>query len=104
MFRIRRSPAVPRLLALVVIALAVQPAAADGPKGRQKLYITNSAGNDVTIVDVATNKVLANVEVGPHPHGIAVPASQDLLLITIEGGKQGELVYFDPFTDKVTKR
>ena len=34
------------------------------------------AGNDVTIVDVATNKVLATVEVGPHPHGIAVPAAE----------------------------
>lgn len=92
-----------RLLALLFVVLAVQPAAA-GVKLRQKLYITNSAGNDVTVVDVATNQVLATVEVGPHPHGIAVPAAQDLVLITIEGGKQGELVYLDPFTDKVTKR
>jgi YVTN family beta-propeller protein len=93
-----------RLLALLAVVFVVQPVAADTVKSRQKLYVTNSDGNDVTIVDVATNKVLASVEVGPHPHGIAVPASQDLVLITIEGGKQGELVYLDPFTDKVTKR
>ncbi len=93
-----------RLLAVLVIALVIQPAAAQTTKSRQKLYITNSAGNDVTIVDVATNKVLGTVEVGPHPHGIAAPATQDLVLITIEGGKVGELVYLDPITDKVTKR
>ena len=92
-----------RLLALLVVALVLQPAWAQ-TKLRQKLYVTNSAGNDVTIVDVATNKVISTVEVGPHPHGIAVPASQDLVLVTIEGGKVGELVYLDPFTDKVTKR
>lgn len=92
-----------RLLVLAVFMLLVQTAVAQ-TKLRQKLYITNSAGNDVTIVDVATNKVLATVEVGPHPHGIAVPASQDLVLISIEGGKVGELVYLDPFTDKVSKR
>ena len=89
--------------ALLALVCVVQSARADGP--RQKLYITNSAGNDVTIVDVATNKVLATVEVGPNPHGIAAPAAQNLVLISIEGGKKaGELVYLDPLTDKVMKR
>ncbi len=94
-----------RAFPLLALLCVLAPAAwADSPKPRQKLYVTNSGGNDVTIVDVATNKVLGNVEVGPHPHGIAVPASQDLVLITIEGGKQGELVYLDPMTDKILKR
>ena len=73
-----------RVFPLLVIALIV-PSAVAQTKLRQKLYITNSAGDDVTVVDVATNKVIATVEVGPHPHGIAVPASQDLVLISIEG-------------------
>lgn len=93
-----------RLLMLVALTLALQPCVANGQNPRQKLYITNSAGNDVTVVDVATNKVLSTIDVGPHPHGIAVSAAQDLVLITIEGGKQGELVYLDPMTDKILKR
>src|SRR5262249_13787356 len=59
---------------------------------------------DITIADVATNKVIGRLEVGPHPHGIAVTAAQDLLLVSIEGSKPGELVWIDPRADKVTRR
>lgn len=82
-------------------------AAAEQSKVRQKLYVTNSAGDDVTIIDVATNKPIGRIEVGPHPHGIAVPAAQDVIYVTIEGhgrDKPGELVWIDPSTDKVTRR
>src|SRR5216683_2869016 len=73
-------------------------------KPRQKLYITNSAGNDVTVVDVATNKVIGRIEVGSLPQGIAATAAQDWLLVTVEGGKVGELVWIDPLTDKIMRR
>jgi YVTN family beta-propeller protein len=72
-------------------------------KTRQKLYVTNSAGDDVTVIDVATNKVLGRIEVGPHPHGIAVPASQDVIYVSIEGSKPGRLVAIDPRADKVIR-
>jgi YVTN family beta-propeller protein len=94
------------LLALVLVP-AVSPAAEPASKVRQKLYVTNSAGEDVTIIDTATNKPIGRIEVGPHPHGIAAPASQDVIYVTIEGNgrnKPGELVWIDPFTDKVTRR
>ncbi|HMF18670.1 MAG TPA: hypothetical protein VKE98_15795 [Gemmataceae bacterium] len=94
-----------RWLSLVVlVCLPVSIRAGESAKVRQKLYVTNSAGNDVTVVDVATNKPIGRIEVGQHPHGIAVPASQDVVLVTIEGTKPGELVWIDPYTDKVTKR
>jgi YVTN family beta-propeller protein len=81
--------------------------AAEPAKVRQKLYVTNSAGEDVTVIDVATNKPIGKIEVGPHPHGIAAPASQDVVYVTIEGhgrDKAGELLWIDPATDKVTRR
>jgi YVTN family beta-propeller protein len=90
-------------LSLAVAASAAEPAA----KVSQKLYVTNSAGNDVTVIDAATNKPIGRIEVGPNPHGIAVPASQDVIYVTIEGhgrGKPGELLWIDPFTDTITKR
>jgi YVTN family beta-propeller protein len=80
-------------------ALQAQPNA----RPAQKLYIINTAGDDVTVTDVATNKVLGRIEVGPRPHGIAASAAGDLLLVTVEGGK-GELVWIDPATDKVVRR
>jgi YVTN family beta-propeller protein len=80
------------------------PAAEPAVKVRQKLYVTNSTGNDVTVIDTATNKAIGRIEVGPHPHGIAAPASQDVIYVTIEGRKPGELLWIDPATDKITRR
>ncbi|HLJ96223.1 MAG TPA: hypothetical protein VKU02_23820 [Gemmataceae bacterium] len=89
-------------------SLTATAIAADSPaRVPQKLYVTNSAGNDITVVDVATNKPIGRIEVGPNPHGIAVPASQDVIYVTIEGhgrNQPGELLWIDPFTDTVTKR
>jgi YVTN family beta-propeller protein len=81
-------------------ALAAGPAA----KVRQKLYVTNSTGDDVTVIDTATNKPIGRIVVGSHPHGIAVPAAQDVVYVTVEGTKPGQLVWIDPRTDKVIKR
>jgi YVTN family beta-propeller protein len=94
------------LCAFLLGLLCVWPAHGDTPaaKVRQKLYVTNSAGDDVTVIDVASNKPIGRIEVGPHPHGIAVPAAQNFILVTIEGRKPGELVWIDPRTDKVTRR
>jgi YVTN family beta-propeller protein len=95
-----------RRLPMLLLVLSPVLLRADNA-GRQKLYVTNSAGDDVTIVDPATNKPIGRIEVGPHPHGIAVPAAQDVVYVTIEGNgkdKPGELVWIDPRTDKITKR
>jgi len=86
----------------VAVTILLLPASARA--AGQKLYVTNSAGDDVTVVDVATNKPIGRIVVGLHPHGIAVSAAQDVVLVTIEGTKPGELVWIDPHTDKVIKR
>lgn len=95
------------LLAIVVPFLVQVGSRADEPaaaKVHQKLYITNSAGNDITVVDVATHKILRTIEVGPHPHGIGTPAAQDVIYVSIEGSNPGQLVWLDPVTDTITKR
>jgi YVTN family beta-propeller protein len=92
------------LCAFLLCLLSTGTAAAAPVKVQQKLYVTNSAGDDVTVIDVAGNKPLGRIEVGPHPHGIAAPAAQDFILVTIEGRKPGELVWIDPQTDKITRR
>lgn len=94
------------LYACLLGLVLVWPSAAATPpaRGVQKLYVTNSAGDDVTIIDIASNKVLKTIRVGPHPHGIAVPAAQNFILVTIEGTKPGELLWLDPRTDTITHR
>ncbi|MBI3465705.1 MAG: hypothetical protein HY000_22025 [Planctomycetes bacterium] len=95
-----------RLLTVAVLAVfsAAASAVAGGPESaapRQKLYVTNSGGNDVTVIELPSHRVIGSIDVGPHPHGIGVPASQDVIYVSGEG--RGELVTIDPFTDKVTK-
>jgi len=72
----------------------------------QKLYVANSLGNDIHVIDTATNKVIKRVEVGPQPHGLVATARGDRLFLTIENttGDEGELVWFDPGRDTVTRR
>src|SRR5436190_11736691 len=91
-------------MSLTFLVLTAPVLAGEPVKTKQKLYITNSAGNDITIADVATNKVIGRIEIGPRPHGIAVPAAHDVILVSIEGGKPGELAWIDPLPTKVTRR
>lgn len=95
-----------RLSTLLVLLVCSTIAYGAEPRGKayQALYVTNSGGDDVTVIDVATHKQIAHIEVGPHPHGIAVPAAQDVIYVTIEGRSPGELVAIDPHTDKVIRR
>jgi YVTN family beta-propeller protein len=88
---------------LLALSLLLWAAA---PEAKHKLYVTNSGGNDIHVVDGATHQLLKRVEVGPEPHGICASADGTKLFLTIENvrGPEGELVWFDPVSDSVTKR
>ena len=86
-----------------VDAPSIDVVAADAAaNGRQKLYVLSSAGNDITVVDVATNEIIGSIEVGDRPHGIAAPASQDVLYIATEF--DSGLTVVDPVHDIVVKK
>jgi YVTN family beta-propeller protein len=94
------------LLIALCVTTGVSSVAYAAPKPVSKLYVANSSGNDIHVVDTATNKVIKRVEVGPEPHGLAATAAGDRIFITIENmkGDSGELLWFDPKTDTVTRR
>jgi len=93
---------------LIIMALlsALGPAADPAPRPATKLYVANSLGTDLHVIDTATNKVIKRVEIGPQPHGLTATARGDRLFLTVENtaGEEGELVWFDPATDTVTRR
>jgi YVTN family beta-propeller protein len=93
-----------RLIAPLLLVLAF--AASASAAGKQYLWQTNSYGNDVHVIDVATNKVVKNFEVGPQPHGIAAPDDASVVYIAIEAFKKpnGELLWVDPRTYKILHR
>src|SRR5258708_5599937 len=64
----------------LALALAIPPAATPA----QKLYVANSAGTDLHVIDPATNRVINRVEVGPQPHGLVATCDGRQLFLTVE--------------------
>lgn len=71
-------------------------------KGRAILYVTNSAGDDVTLVDVATHKVIGSIRTGPTPHGIE--ASPDGTRLYISGETDDDIIAIDTTTSTILWR
>jgi YVTN family beta-propeller protein len=90
-------------LSVVLSLFATSPGFAEPVN---KLYVANSLGDDVHVIDTKTNKVLKRVVVGPEPHGLVATPDGKQMFITLENldGDEGELLWFDPATDKVTRR
>ncbi len=88
-------------LLLLPFVLAVLTASGGPEQPVEKLYVANSAGNDIHVIDTETNQVIKRVEVGPEPHGLVATENGDMIFITIENtkGEAGELLWFDPLTD-----
>ena len=74
--------------------------------GKQFLWVTNSRGNDVHVIDVDTHKVVKDLIVGPEPHGVAAPDDAHVVYIALEKFKHpaGELLWVDPRTYKIKHR
>lgn len=86
-------------LGFATVCVALWAGAVEDGKGRQKLYVLSSHGNDVTVVDVATNQILKTIQVGKDPHGVAAPKAEDVLWVATEG--DGGLSAIDPVRDEV---
>jgi YVTN family beta-propeller protein len=73
-------------LGVLWLALVVTMAAgADRQEAVQKLYVTNSAGDNIHIIDLGSFKVIGEIRTGEHPHGAAVSADGRRLFTTVEG-------------------
>jgi YVTN family beta-propeller protein len=65
-----------------------------------RLYVTNSLGDDITVIDLATLRVVDDIKVGKHVHGIAAPTDGRRLFVTIESERNLKVI--DTATDQVT--
>ncbi len=64
-----------------------------------RLYVGNSAGDDISVIDLKTMKVIGDITVGPHVHGMAVEAGGRRLFSTVES--DNTLRVIDTATNKV---
>jgi YVTN family beta-propeller protein len=88
------------LLALLIgSGMAASSLAADG---RQKLYVTNSGGDNIHAIDLGIFKVIGEIKTGDHPHGAAVSGDGRRLFSTVESDQT--LLILDTATDRILQR
>ncbi|HVB34032.1 MAG TPA: hypothetical protein VNJ52_06645 [Patescibacteria group bacterium] len=87
-------------LAAAIIFLTSASSGLAAPRGSVKIYITNSQGDDITVIDLATREVIGDIHVGRAVHGVCAPADGRQVFTTIES--EDKLKIIDTSTDKVT--
>ena len=68
----------------------------------ERIYVANSAGNDITVIDPATKAVTGTIKVSDHPHGIVASPDKKRLYVSSEGEDVLDVV--DLATFKVLRR
>ncbi len=69
---------------------------------RAILYVANSGGDDITVIDIATNRVIGSIQTGPTPHGLV--ASPDGSRVYVSGETDDDLIAIDTATSRVLWR
>lgn len=87
-------------LSMVVLAAAIECAAASETNGSMKLYVSNSLSDDITVIDLGTLQVTGDIRVGEQVHGVCAPENGRQLFTTIESEKNLKVI--DTATNKVT--
>jgi YVTN family beta-propeller protein len=85
-------------LAAASMALATPNGASAGARDT-KIYVTNSLGDDITVIDLATRKAAADIRVGKAVHGACAPVDGRWVFTTIES--ENNLKVIDTATNKV---
>jgi YVTN family beta-propeller protein len=65
-----------------------------------KLYVTNSLGDNITVIDLGTLQATGDIRVGAEVHGVCAPANGRRLFTTIESEKNLKVI--DTATNKIT--
>src|SRR3954470_11250628 len=73
------------LLLIITCMLLAPPAHAADGAGALWLCVSNEKGGDVTVIDVATQKVVATIPVGKRPRGIHASADGKTLYVALSG-------------------
>jgi YVTN family beta-propeller protein len=87
-------------LLLVALGAACVTGGAAQAATKSLLYVANSQGDDITIIDLATQKIVKTMKVGPIVHGVCAQADGRRAFATIES--ENALKVIDTRTNTVT--
>src|SRR5262249_28775582 len=88
-----------RSLGIRLVLLAIASTGAWARSGSIRVYVTNSLGDDITVIDVASRTVIDDIHVGKGVHGICAAANGRTIFATIES--EHNLKTIDTATGKI---
>ena len=86
-------------LAVLTAAVILADAPAATKKATSLLYVTNSAGDSIHIIDLGTLQVTGQIRTGDRPHGAAATADGRRLFTSVESDHQ--LLVIDTGTNRI---
>lgn len=75
----------PRLQSAAAVLLAIGLVAPAGAAAGYYVYVTNEDSNDLSVIDPATNGVIATIEVGKRPRGVRVSPDGKYIFAALSG-------------------
>src|SRR5215211_1204483 len=82
----------------LIIACFNAGLAAGAPVAR-KLYVANTAGESLSLIDLDRREVVRDLQIGKHPHGLALAPDHSVIYCTVESEKA--IKFIDTTTDQV---
>jgi YVTN family beta-propeller protein len=73
--------------------------AAETPITR-KLYVANTAGESLSLIDLERREVVRELQTGKHPHGLALSPDHSVIYCSVESERA--IKFIDTATDRVT--
>lgn len=86
---------VPLLTALIF----VRPSVAADDFIARKLYVANTSGDTLSVIDLDRQTVVSEVRVGKHPHGLALSPDQRKIYCSVESERA--IKFLDTATDQI---
>ena len=86
-------------VALLAGLNAAIPCLTADPTAARKLYVANTAGDTLSVIDLDRQEVVREVPIGKHPHGLALSPDQRRIYCSVESARA--VKFLDTSTDNV---
>src|SRR5437660_8347802 len=87
------------LVALPLLAVLTPPGLAADSTVVRKLFVANTAGDTLSVVDLDRQEVVGEVPIGKHPHGLALSPDQRRIYCSVESARA--IKFLDTSTDNI---
>src|SRR5438132_7030307 len=87
------------LVALPLLAVLTPPGLAADSTVVRKLFVANTAGDTLSVVDLDRQEVVGEIQIGKHPHGLALSPDQRRIYCSVESARA--IKFLDTSTDQI---